>query len=267
MKIAYYIKSKELQSDQRVEAVLEALREGGCTLYQASGAAQVQDGTEMLLSFGGDGTFLSAARFASAVKLPVLGVGMGRLGFLSAARPEDVAPAILEGRFSVENRTMLRAEVEGASHIALNEIVVSREGPSMLGIDVTVDSAPLPTYWCDGLIVATSSGSTAYSLSVGGPICAPESKVLIISPIAPHNFNVRPLVVPDTAQVTVKFRSREARVKVAADNTQLSIPECSTVKVCAVPDALRKVNVGDAGFIPALRTKLLWGEDVRNKQQ
>ena len=162
----------------------------------------VAEGTDILVSVGGDGTFLSSAVIVGDSGIPVLGVNLGRLGFLSENKPDEVVEDVLAGRYSVEERTLLHADffsghsIEDMYPYALNEITVHRAGPAMLGVDVSIDGSSLPTYWADGLLVATSSGSTAYSLSAGGPIVMPESKVLIVAPISPHNLNVRPLVVP-----------------------------------------------------------------------
>ena len=130
-----------------------------------------------------------------------------------------------------------------------------------------IDSRPLPTYWADGLLVATSSGSTAYSLSAGGPICMPDSRVLIVAPVAPHNLNVRPLVVPDTAEISLSFRARDGMVSLSIDNRACSIPGDSRITVRAVPEALGRVVLGGSNFIEALRARLLWGGDVRNMNQ
>ena len=143
--------------------------------------------TDMLLSVGGDGTFLYSSKLVIDSGIPVVGVNLGRVGFLSENRPEDVAQALLDGEYTIEDRAMLKAvvspEVSSVSlwDYALNEITVHRSGAAMLGVDVELNGEKLPTYWADGLVVSTSSGSTAYSLSVGGPIVLPESKVLLIS--------------------------------------------------------------------------------------
>ncbi|MBQ1656414.1 MAG: NAD(+)/NADH kinase, partial [Bacteroidales bacterium] len=138
---------------------------------------------------------------------------------------------------------------------------------AMLGVDVEVDSLPLPTYWADGLLVATSSGSTAYSLSAGGPICLPDSRVLIITPIAPHNLNVRPLVVPDSSEIKISFRSRDSLVRLTADNRNYDVPSSASLCLSAVPGALQVVVLGGSNFIGALKARLLWGGDVRNQSE
>ena len=134
----------------------------------------------------------------------------------------------------------------------------------MLGVEVSVDGVQLPVYWADGLIVSTSSGSTAYSLSVGGPIVLPESRVLIISPIAPHNLNVRPLVVPDTAEIRLKMHSRDENVIFTADNRTTSVSSDCQIVIRVAQFSLERVRLNRSNFIDALTEKLFWGEDVRN---
>ena len=146
----------------------------------------------------------------------------------------------------------------------MNEISVFRRGAAILGIDVSIDGNPLPTYWADGLLVSTSSGSTAYSLSVGGPICVPDSKVLIIAPIAPHNLNVRPLVVPDTTKISISMRSRDDKVTMSMDNRNLLLSSSATIDVMVAQFSLKRVRLEKSSFIKALTTKLFWGEDIRN---
>ena len=131
-------------------------------------------------------------------------------------------------------------------------------------IKLAVDGEALPTYWADGLLVATSSGSTAYSLSVGGPICLPETKVFIVAPISPHNLNVRPLIVPETSRLSITLRSRDARAVLSMDNRNYTVPAGARIEVSAAPMRLRRLRLGGSNFINALRSRLLWGEDVRN---
>lgn len=265
MKLAYFIKRDALRSDPRVRDLLDGLSEA--CVYPVAGDGDIQPGTDMLLSLGGDGTFLDAARIAVPAGIPVAGVNFGRLGFLSENKPEDVAGALLSGEYTVEQRTLLSCRVAGTDitlPYALNEVSVSRTAASMLGIDVLIDGAPLPTYWADGLLVATSSGSTAYSLSVGGPICTPDSRVLIVAPVAPHNLNVRPLIIPESSSIRISMRSREDTVTLAADNTNRLVPAGTVLEIEAAPVRLGRVRLGSSNFINALRSRLLWGEDVRN---
>jgi NAD+ kinase len=269
MKIAIYIGKGDVDNDPGIVRLMKELRIGGHELYVLADKVLL-DEADMLLSVGGDGTFLSASMLVAGRGIPVVGVNSGRLGFLSENRPADVVQALLSGEYSVEHRAMLEAEVHtGESSIdswpyALNEFTVHRSGAAMLGVEVSVDGVQLPVYWADGLIVSTSSGSTAYSLSVGGPIVLPESRVLIISPIAPHNLNVRPLVVPDTAEVRLKMHSRDENVIFTADNRTASISSDSQIAVRVAQFSLERVRLNRSNFIDALTEKLFWGEDVRN---
>lgn len=270
MVIAVYIGKKSAENDERLANLLASLQAGGCKCYAVDPLVGIQEGTDMVLSVGGDGTFLSVSKLVADSGVPVVGVNTGRVGFLSENRPEDVAEAILSGSYDIEDRTLLCADVlnaEGAvleTMSALNEITVHRSGPAVLGVDVVVDGKYLPTYWADGLVVSTSSGSTAYSLSVGGPIVLPQSKVLLISPIAPHNLNVRPLVVPDTSEIGLRMQSRDGKFVFTADNLTRELPEEASIKVSVARFSLRRVRLNKSDFINALTEKLFWGEDVRN---
>ena len=264
MKIAIYMPKSQLRSDPRYQEMIRDL--DACELYEASGEKDLQGGTDLILSIGGDGTYLSAAEIAARCGIPLLGVNFGRLGFLSDCPPQKVAPALLGGRYLVEDSEVLQSSMEGAPvQYALNEIVVSRIGAAMLGVDVTLDGESLPTYWADGLLVATSSGSTAYSLSVGGPICTPDSQVLIISPIAPHNLNVRPLIVPASARISLSLRSRNPEVMLSHDNRTQCVGREACIGISVAQFSLKRVRLPEINFIGALRSKLFWGEDVRNE--
>ena len=270
MKLAVYIGKESQESDSRISELLNALRSGGMTLIELTYGEAPDADTDMLLSVGGDGTFLYSSKLVIDSGIPVVGVNLGRVGFLSENRPEDVAEALLSGEYTVENRAILKAVVtpsvssDDMWDYALNEVTVHRTGAAMLGVDVDLDGVKLPTYWADGLVVSTSSGSTAYSLSVGGPIVLPESKVLIISPIAPHNLNIRPLVVPDTSVLTLRMHSRDGKFSLTADNRTVEVDEGVEVKITVAQFSLRRVRLNRSNFINALTEKLFWGEDVRN---
>ena len=264
MKIAIYIPKAQLRSDDRYRQMTADL--GRCELYETLSAEGLREGTDLILSIGGDGTYLSAAEMAARAGIPVLGVNFGRLGFLSDCPPEKVASALLSGRTVIEEREVLQSVTEGGAPIyALNEIAVTRIGAAMLGVDVVVDGVALPTYWADGLLVSTSSGSTAYSLSVGGPICTPDLPVLIIAPIAPHNLNVRPLVVPSTARIGLSLRSREKEVMLSHDTRHVTVGRDTRLVLSVAQFSLKRVRLPENNFIGGLRSKLFWGEDVRNE--
>ena len=269
MKLAYYIKEEKLALIPGIPDLTGKIRATGAELYRVKFPEDVVPGTDALLSLGGDGTFLSAARIAVPSGLPVLGVNFGRLGFLSDMEPGALVDALQKWEFVTEERDLLRA---GASFVddadfwpyALNEVSVSRTGASMLGIDVSVDGVSLPTYWADGLLVATGTGSTAYSLSAGGPICTPDARVFILSPISPHNLNLRPLLIPNTSSLEIRLRSRDDKAVFTMDNRIFTIPKDSSLTVELAPVRLKRLCLGRGSFFNALRNRLFWGEDMRN---
>ena len=266
MKLAVFTQKPSLRCEKRMYDLMASL--SGFETYDVSQPGDIAPGTDMLLSVGGDGTFLSAARLVAGTDIPVLGVNFGRMGFLSEHTAEDVIDALGRGSYSIEERDMLRVSLDGGEpETALNEVSICRAGAAMLGIDVLLGDQPLPTYWADGLLVATSSGSTAYSLSAGGPICTPDSKVLVISPVAPHNLNVRPLIVPSSTRVSISFRSRDGRAVLALDNTHSYIGRGTRLEVSLAQFSLKRVKLSNSSFIGALRSKLFWGEDVRNESE
>ncbi len=268
MKLAFYVKNPAVLQDAKVKGMLEALVSGGCdTVRVGSNAELVESGAEMLLAIGGDGTFLSAAELVADSGVPVLGVNTGRLGFLSENAPDAVVEEVLKGRIEIEERPVLEVSCDAVGPeiwpYAFNEVSVHRNGAAMLGVDIRLDGEALPTYWADGLIVATSSGSTAYSLSAGGPIALPDSKVLIITPIAPHNLNVRPLVVPDSVSVELGLHSRDASVTLTMDNRNVDVSPDTHIGIAMAQFSLKRLRLDKSDFINALTEKRFWGEDVR----
>jgi NAD+ kinase len=272
MLAALYIGKEGFEDDVRIKELAASLEKGGCSCYYVFDGGSLREGTDLVLSVGGDGTFLSVAMLVADLGVPVVGVNLGRLGFLSENHPEDVAQAILSQDYTIEERSLLKASlsapcgnpsIDGWPY-ALNEVAVHRSGAAMLGVDVCLDGKWLPTYWADGLIVSTSSGSTAYSLSVGGPIVLPQSKVLILAPIAPHNLNIRPLVIPDSSEVHLRVHSRDGKAIFTIDNRTVELPEGLEITVSLAHFSLRRVRFNNSDFINALTEKLFWGEDVRN---
>lgn len=268
MKIAFYIKKESLRDDRRVLSLLENLRKEGHEVYEAADSADLREGTAMMLSLGGDGTFLCAASICLKACVPVLGINLGRMGFLSNGRIEDALEGICSGKYTIETRSILKVETEGdCAHIspyAFNEVSLLRLGPSMIGVDVQIDGEPLPTYWADGLLVATSSGSTAYNLSAGGPICFPGSRVMVVSPLAPHNLSVRPLVIGEDSVVKLTVRSRDHKAVLAVDNKTFEVGDGITVNLRISRHMLKTVSLGKDNFIEALKSRFFWGQDIRN---
>lgn len=263
MKVAYYIKKERLKGDPRIASVVSDLRAGGAEAYEIFQPSDLMPGSDALLCFGGDGTFLSAAAVAHAADVPILGINLGRMGFLADGRLEDLAPRLLSGDWRVEDREVLCAD----GNFALNEVTLARTGTNTVGVDVEIDGNALPTYWADGLVVATTSGSTAYNLSVGGPICIPGSRVMVISPIAPHNLGVRPLVIPDTSVVRLSVKARRGSAVFSCDNRSMTVPDGFSALVCVDSKPLKCIRMGDSNFIDALRSRFFWGQDVRNSTE
>ena len=272
MKIGYFILNDGLRGNPQVTGLLKELESASYQVYEIRTKADVRPETDLVLSMGGDGTFLTTAHMVSDIGLPILGVNFGRIGFLCENGPDDVLKALMQGDFSIEYRTVLNATLKGPGArksigmlpYSVNEVAIHRKGPSVLGIRVAVNGESLPTYWADGLIVSTCSGSTAYSLSAGGPICMPETKVLIITPIAPHNLNVRPLVLPETAKVDISFESRDGMAVMSTDNQTMEIDQDWTIHVEMAQFSLKRIRLAESGFVRALTSRLFWGEDMRN---
>lgn len=268
MKVGIYTRKEEPAVRSALAELVNTLTLARFELYNVEND-RIDANTNVLLSVGGDGTFLSAARIAAPLSIPILGVNLGRLGFLSEYEPDEVAQALVSGRYSIESRAMLETSIAGvgssaASNYSLNEVCIHRIGTAMLNVTVQLDDDVLPTYWADGLLVATSSGSTAYSLSVGGPICMPDSKVLIIAPVAPHNLNVRPLIVPDSAKIRISAFSRDSRLSLSMDNVDMEVSSGVNLSITVAQFSLKRIRLEKSNFIKALNSKLFWGEDVRN---
>ena len=270
MKIALYNRDR----NDGVEALKALLREKGATLVcygeDFTSWEDLPGDTELFLPLGGDGTFLQALTFVRDRGIPVAGINFGHLGFLTTARADEDGwvDALLSGRYSVEERSLIRvtcAELPASLYpFALNEVSLQRRDAAMLQVRVRIDGRELPTYWADGLVISTPTGSTAYNPSVGGPVVMPSSEVMVIAPIAPHNLNVRPLVIPMDASVELTFRSREKGAVLTLDNRSCEIPSGTVVSLARGRHGLRYVTLSDDNFIHALQTKLFWGEDRRN---
>lgn len=228
---------------------------------------------DILISIGGDGTILRAATFVRDSGIPILGVNAGRLGFLAKVQKENIASflqIVLEKKYTISQRTLLTIDcLPGNAEIdinfAMNEVAVSRKDTtSMITIETSLNGEYLSSYWADGLIIATPTGSTGYSLSCGGPILTPDVKGLVVTPIAPHNLNARPLVIPDDTEITLKVSGREAQYLVSLDSRITSMDNHSIIKIKKTPFNINMVEIPEETFFKTLRTKLLWGEDKRN---
>ena len=225
---------------------------------------------DYLVSIGGDGTILRSANEIGKLSIPIIGLNKGRLGFL-ANSPVEFFDSIIEkikaSKFKISERSIIQVEFEGNIKNALNEISVSRKNTtSLITIDTKLDSQYLNTYWADGLIISTPTGSTGYSLSCGGPIIMPDSKNFVITPIAPHNLNARPLVISDEKEIEISINGRESEYFVSADSKIFSVSIDSKLYVSKAPYFLKMVEFEEDSYINTLREKLMWGKDRRTEQ-
>lgn len=265
MKIAVYGRPKN-QGIQKIEECLRA----SAVDYQIN--PDNTKGYTIALSVGGDGTFLSAVRSMGHQLIPILGINSGRLGFLASVAMSDISQAleaILNGKYTLQNRLMIGVDggnVQEKSNRALNEFSIQKSGTSMINIEVEIAGEAVAKYWADGVIVSTPTGSTAYSMSVGGAILSPDCQCLILSPIAPHNLNIRPLVVPATNPITIKVTTRgECENAIATiDNREVEAPSGTTYTIMPCTQKLQEIVLQGHSFYNTLRDKLLWGVDLRN---
>ncbi|UJH90887.1 NAD kinase [Antarcticibacterium sp. 1MA-6-2] len=229
---------------------------------------------DLFFSIGGDGTILKSINFIRDLNIPILGINTGRLGFLATIQKEEIARSIstlLQKKYSISERTVLSIETDppseeiGENNFALNEIAVSRKNTtSMITVETWLDDKCLTSYWADGLIISTPTSSTGYSLSCGGLIIVPNTDALVITPIAPHNLNARPLVIKDNTKITLKVSGRENNYLVSMDSRIATLSNETTITIKTAPFKISMVELHTDSFLQTLRKKLLWGEDRRN---
>lgn len=286
---AIFGNSFQPRKSQSLMRVLDFLRSKGAsiifdrTFYDFLTAEQNQElgnvGTfdgddfnaDYVISMGGDGTFLKAAVRVGIKSIPLIGINMGRLGFLADVLPgevESALQAVLEGNYNIEEHTAIQISTSGGDfdgcHYALNDIaVLKRDIASMIGIHTSIDGSFLVNYQADGLIVSTPTGSTAYSLSNGGPIIVPQTRTLCLTPVAPHSLNIRPIVISDSSKVTLEVESRSHNYLVAVDGRSYTMHEGSTVTISKAPFVTRIVKPNGRRYFSSLRDKMMWGADKR----
>ncbi|MDX1349321.1 MAG: NAD kinase [Putridiphycobacter sp.] len=228
--------------------------------------------TDLLISIGGDGTFLETVHIVKNSNIPILGINTGRLGFLASTQKDeirDVLEKINQKKFRLQTRSLIQVdsnlELFGGQNVALNEITVHKQdSSSMITIHTYIDDLYLNSYWADGLIIATPTGSTAYSLSCGGPIVVPGANDFIITPIAPHNLNVRPVVVPDSRQVKLKVEGRSQAFLCSLDSRSQSIEFETELIITKANYNIDVIQTEDQNFLNTIRNKMMWGIDRRN---
>ena len=229
---------------------------------------------DLFFSIGGDGTLLKAVTFVRDLGIPIVGLNTGRLGFLATIQKEKIEDSIADliaGKFKISERSLLAIETTPASteigelNFALNEIAINRKNTtSMIKVETFVDDEHLASYWSDGLIVSTPTGSTGYSMSCGGPIMDPGSNSIVLTPIAPHNLNARPFVIPDNAEITLKVSGREKSYLISLDSRIATLQDDTEIRIKKAGFSIKLAQLKEDSFIKTLREKLLWGEDRRN---
>ncbi|HEX9828212.1 MAG TPA: NAD kinase [Flavobacteriaceae bacterium] len=229
---------------------------------------------DLLISIGGDGTILRAITFVGDLSIPIVGINTGRLGFLSTIQTNEIEGAvcqILNGDFKISERTLLSVETNPKNkdinelNFALNEIAVSRKNTTaMIKVETHLNGEYLTSYWADGLIISTPTGSTSYSLSCGGPVITPNTGSFVLTPIAPHNLSARPLVIPNDTTIQLKVDGREEHYLMSLDSRIATLHNSTIITIKKAAFKIKMVELINESFIDTLRKKLLWGEDKRN---
>lgn len=292
MKIAVYGQNYAKESTQKAfEILLDVLLERKVGVYieedflklqneaiQTSSAIskfkELDNTFDLLISIGGDGTILRAITFVRDLGIPIVGINTGRLGFLATIQTDEIEASLSEifkGDYKISERSLLSVSTSPTNNditdtnFALNEIALSRKNTtSMITVKTHLNDEYLTSYWADGLILSTPTGSTGYSLSCGGPVIAPDANNFVLTPIAPHNLSARPLIIPDNTTVTFRVDGREDQFLMSLDSRIVTLPNTTTVTVKKADFVIKMVERLDETFLDTLRKKLLWGEDRRN---
>ncbi|WP_142786590.1 NAD kinase [Changchengzhania lutea] len=229
---------------------------------------------DLLVSVGGDGTILRAITFVKDIDIPIIGINTGRLGFLATIQVDEIEQAIqniIDGKYKISERSLLAIETTPENeditpfNFALNEIAVSRKNTtSMITVETHLNGEYLTSYWSDGLIVSTPTGSTGYSLSCGGPVITPDTNSFVLTPIAPHNLSARPLIITDATEIQLRVHGREDNHLVSLDSRIATLEDGTLITIKKAPFKIKMIDLFNQSFLDTLRKKLLWGEDKRN---
>lgn len=295
MKIAIYSHYYKEEAKPYIEDLLKALLAKGTDIYIESNffkliksdiklaqnlstysdSDDIDSSFDLLFTIGGDGTLLRSITYICNSNIPVIGVNVGRLGFLATVKKEEIFEAIdalYAKDYVVKERSLLQLHTEPplpsieGLNFALNEITVSRKDTaSMITVDTYLDEEYLTSYWADGLITSTPTGSTGYSLSCGGPVITPSAKSFVLTPVAPHNLNARPLVIPDETKIKMKISGRGNEFFISLDSRIATIDHKTEIFIQKAPFTIKMLELKNHSFIETIRKKLLWGEDTRNE--
>lgn len=294
MKVAIFGQQFNESTLSSINVLLDCLTHHGASLYFEKDYAQIlanydvlnlnsgnistyvdlDKSFNLLVSIGGDGTILRAITGVKDLDIPIVGINTGRLGFLATVQTNEIEQAfndIFKGNYTISERILVTVKTNPPHpdltdiNFALNEIAVSRKNTtSMISVETQLNDEYLTSYWSDGLIVSTPTGSTGYSLSCGGPVIIPQAGNFVITPIAPHNLNARPLVIPDTTKITLNVNSREDDFLLSLDSRLVSLSTQTEVIITKAPFKIKLIELKYDSFINTLRKKMLWGEDKRN---
>ncbi|AZJ33531.1 MULTISPECIES: NAD kinase [Tenacibaculum] len=230
---------------------------------------------DVMFTIGGDGTILRAVTYIRDLDIPIMGINTGRLGFLATIQKDQIEEAInlmLKKEYTLQERSLLQIETSPTTedfselNFALNEVTIARRNTtSMIGIKTSLNEEYLTNYWADGLIIATPTGSTGYSLSCDGPVILPNSKSFVITPIAPHNLNARPMVIPDDTDILLEVSAREKDFLISLDSRITTVSLGTEIKIQKAPFTIKSILPKNQSYLNTLRGKLLWGEDIRNE--
>lgn len=236
---------------------------------------ELSNSFDAMFSMGGDGTILRAVTYIRDLNIPILGINTGRLGFLATVQKDQIEESVdllLANKYSIQERSLLQITTTPQAKefteldFALNEITIARRNTtSMIGVKTYLNKEYLTNYWADGLIVSTPTGSTGYSLSCNGPVILPDSKSFVITPIAPHNLNARPMVIPDNTLIQLEVSAREKDFLISLDSRITTVSEGTKIKIQKANFSIKSILLQNQSHLKTLREKLLWGEDTRNE--
>jgi NAD+ kinase len=294
-KAGLYGQSYAISSEKEIKTLLKVLKENKIDFYienkfytlllqnkvledtykSFSSFNDLDSSFDIMFTIGGDGTFLRSATHIRDLDIPILGINTGRLGFLAIVNKEAIAESIalvVKGEFTLQERTLLSVRTSPKTpdfselNFALNEITIAKKNTtSMIGVKTNLNGEYLTNYWADGLIISTPTGSTGYSLSCNGPVILPDSKNIVMTPIAPHNLNARPMVISDETKIELEVDSREKSYLISLDSRVTTLPKDTKIFIEKTAFTIKSILPKNQSFLKTLRSKLLWGEDVRNK--
>ena len=264
--------NNQLIVDSKLKNEIDKNRSDNLIFFDSN--ESIDSDIDFVFAVGGDGTILRSITYVKDSDIPILGVNTGRLGFLTSVQKESISDAISNiknNKFSVIKRTLLKVNLSSSNNpfsnypYALNEVTIQRkDSTSLLNISCQINDKYLTNYWSDGLIISTPTGSTGYSLSNGGSIASPESNVILLNPIAPHNINMRSLVIPDNSNIKLNIEG-DNEINLSVDSRMYSISSSNQIEILKSSFTIKTIKFDDDNFYKRLREKLFWGQDMRNK--